>query len=95
MSSLAGVTAPSSEQACIYPPSSLLTHSGLSIPALQPVTGMGCWARRGRGVGGWVGVGQYVDGEIFSDDLGMDSSSSQSLAVLLMLSETLPVGEGL
>ena len=42
-----------------------------------------------------MGVGQYVDGEIFSDDLGMDSSSSQSLAVLLMLSETLPVGEGL
>ena len=49
------------------------------LPALQPVTRMGCWARREGdwrgGVGGGGGV-LYVDGDIFSDDLGMDSSSS-------------------
>ena len=80
-----------------YPPSSLPTHSELSTrPSTCHKNGvLGKAGRRLEGGGGCGGGGgQYVDGDIFSDDLGMDSSRSQSLAVL-MLSETLPVAEGL
>ena len=95
MSSLAGVTAPSSEQACVlsslFPP-----HPFRAVYPpfnLSQEWGAGQGGKEIGGVG-WGGGGQYVDGDIFSDDLGMDSSRSQSLAVL-MLSETLPVAEGL